>query len=99
MQTTKTVAPMSQEKAPPPTLEACVGLTTPGRCLCWLRRLGQWYGGCLPVGRRHRSPPRLKHVGDAHHKPVQQPADADCLDRLTRERPSLRITIYTTLWR
>ncbi len=97
MYTTKTVAPISQDKEQPRTLETCVGLATPGRCR--LRRLWQWCAGGLPVGRRHRSPPRLKHVEDTHHKPVQQSASADCLDRLTQERPSLRIEIYTTLWR
>jgi len=101
MQTTKTVAPIAQEKGQPSTLEAGVGLglATPGRCLGWLRRLWQWCGACLPVGRRHRSPPRLEHMGDAHHKPMQQSTRADCLDRLTQERPSLRIAIYTALGR
>lgn len=99
MQTTKTVAPISQKKAQLPILEAYVGLATRGRCLCWLRRLWPGCAGCLPAGRRHRAPPRLEHVGDAHHKQVQQSASADCLDRLTQEKPSLRIAIYTNLWR
>ena len=99
MQTTRTVAPLSQDKVQSSTLKACVELATPGRCLCWLRRLLQWWGSGLPAGRRHRSPPRLERVEDAHHKPVQPSAHADCLDRLTQERPSLRIEIYTTLWR
>lgn len=99
MHTTKTVAPISQGKAQLSTLEPCVRLATTSICLCWLRRLGRWCSGCLPAGRRHRSPPRRKHVGDAYHKPAQQSASADCLDRLTQERPALRTTIYITLWR
>ena len=99
MQTTRIVAPISQEKVQPPTLQARGGLATPGRRLGWLRWLWQWGGGRLPVGRRHRSPPRLEYVRDAHHKQGQQVAAADCLDRLIQEKPSLRIQIYTTLWR
>ena len=59
----------------------------------------RWCAGCLPVGRRHRAPPKSENVCDAHHRQVQQSATADSLDRLAQERPSLRITIYTTLWR
>ena len=99
MNTTRTDAPIRQERGQTATWVARAGTVTPGRCLCWLRRLWQWCAGCLRVGRRHKSPPRLEHVWKAPHKQVQQSATADSLDRLTQERPALRIEIYTTLWR
>jgi len=99
MHTTRTVVPTLQHKEQPLTLEVCVGLATPGRCRRWLCRCWQWCAGCLTVGRRHRSPPRLERQGNAHQAQDQQWASADCLDRLTQERPALRTAIYPTLWR
>ena len=99
MHTIETDATIRQEQRQLPTLGARTEMVTSGRCLGWLRRLWQWCAGCLPVGRRHRSPPRLENVRDAHHKQVQQLAATDSLDQLTQEKPSLRITIYTNLWR
>lgn len=99
MHTTEIDSPIRQKPGQTPTWGARAGIVTPGRCRCWLRRLCRWYAGCLLVGRRPRPLPRLQHVGDAHHKPVQPSARADCLDQLTQERPTLRIEIYTSLWR
>ena len=98
MNSTETDCPRRQKQGQTSILGARAGRVTPGRYLGWLRRLWQWYAGCLPVGRRHRAPPRLGNVWDAYHQQVQQSATADSLDRLAQERPSLRITIYTSLW-
>ncbi len=93
MHTTESNCPIRQKQGQPPTLGARAEMVTTGRCQGWRRRLWRWCTGCLPVGRRHRSPPRL-----GNGKQVQLPAATDCLDLLTQERPSLRIGIYTTLW-
>ena len=94
MNTTGTDCPIRQKQGQRPILGARAGIVTPGRCLGWRRRLWRWCAGCLPVARRHRAPPRLENG-----KQGQQSAAVDCLDLLTQERPSLRIGIYTTLWR
>lgn len=98
MKPTRSVAPVPPEQGQPPTLGARRGLATPGRDLGCLQQLWQRCVGCLPVGRRHRAPPRLEDVGHALDKQAQPLTSVDCLDRLIQERPSLRMTIYTTLW-
>ncbi len=99
MNTTETNCSIRKKQGQPPTLGARAGIPSPGRCQGWHRRLRQWCASCLPKRRRHRAPPRLGNVWEAHHKQMQQSAAADSLDRLARERPSLLTTIYTSLWR
>lgn len=97
MNSTRTVSRRRQEQTP--TLKARADTVASGRNLGWMQRFWQWCAGCLSVSRRHRGPPRPENGWDVHHKRLQPSATADSLDRLTQERPALRMTIYTSLWR
>jgi len=98
MNTPETDCPLWQKQRQRPISGARARRCMSGRRLGW-RRLW-WCACCLPLSRkrRHRSPPRLETVWDVHHKQAIQLATADCLDQLIQERPSLRMTIYTSLW-
>ena len=99
MNTPETACPLCQKQRQMPILGARARLRTSGRGLGW-RWLWRRCARCLPLSRkrRHRSPPRLENVWDVHHKQAIQLATADSLDQLIQERPSLRMTIYTSLW-